>query len=180
MVEANRRRSLSRDGLRWVQERVKRAESALPPAESFDSEARRVVLPKGWSGCDDAERCGLSAAFGKSSLRLVLVRDNLGADCFQLGCLLYDPAADRFASPPVVVDEGGTPSLTPGPTRWTSAREAVPGSCGPYLFDARGSAFLVHRFSCNLDGSKPSSSCEELPGEGIGWLRPGVSVGSPG
>jgi hypothetical protein len=152
----------------------------MAPAESFESGARRIALPKGWSGCDDADRCGLSVAFGKGPLRLVLVRDNLGADCYQLGCLLYDSAANRFASPPVRVDESGTPSLASQPPRWTSAAEAVPGSCGPYLFDATGAAFLARRFLCKLDVAKYKSTCEELSGEGIGWLRPGAVIGSPG
>ena len=178
MVESDQRRSLSRDGQRWLQQQLKRAESATPKGQSFDPGAPRVALPKQWSGCDDAERCGLSAALGP--WRLVLVRDNLGADCFHLGCLLYDPIADRFASPPVLVDEGGMPSLAAQPPRWTSAQEATPGSCGPYRFDERGSAFLAHRFLCRLEGAPSSLRCEELPGDGIGWLRPGAVAGSPG
>jgi hypothetical protein len=179
LVEADRRRSLSRDGLRWVQQQLKWAESPLPPAEGFDPGARRIALPKDWSGCDDSERCGLSTAFGSGSLRLVLVRDNQGTDCFQLACLLYD-AADRFASPPVLMDEDGTPSLARQSPRWTRAQEAVPGSCGPYLFDARSTAFLANRFLCKLEGASPGGTCEELPGEGTGWLRPGSTAGGRG
>jgi hypothetical protein len=180
LVETDRRRSLSRDGLHWLQQQVKRAESPPARAESFDPGARPVALPKDWSGCDDTERCGLSAAFGASSLRLVLVRDDLGADCFHLRCLLHDAATNRFASPPVLLDEGGTASLAPQPARWTSVQQAVPGSCGPYLFDVQGTAFLAHRFLCKLDGAKQSATCEELPGDGIGWLRAGVIAGRPG
>jgi hypothetical protein len=180
LVETDRRRSLSRDGLHWLQQQVKRAESPPARAESFDPGARPVALPKDWSGCDDTERCGLSAAFGASPLRLVLVRDDLGADCFHLRCLLHDAAANRFASPPVLLDEGGTASLAPQPPRWTSVQQAVPGSCGPYLFDTHGTAFLAHRFLCKLDGAKQSATCEELPGDGIGWLRAGVIAGRPG
>jgi hypothetical protein len=180
LVETDRRRSLSRDGLHWLQQQVKRAEFAPARAESFDPGARAVALPKDWSGCDDTERCGLSAAFGTSSLRLVLVRDDLGADCVHLRCLLYDAAADRFASPPMLLDDGGTASLAPQLPRWTSVQQAVPGSCGPYLFDVHGTAFLAHRFLCKLDGAKQSATCEELPGDGIGWLRAGVIAGRPG
>jgi hypothetical protein len=180
MVETDQRRSLAGDGRRWVKEQQKRPEVPAPAAQSFDPGAPRVTLPKGWSGCDDVERCGLAASFGSGALRLVLVRDNLGADCFQLGCLLHDPATDRFATPPVRVDEGGMPTLTAQPTRWTSAADATPGSCGPYRFDEQGSVFLTHRYLCRLDGAASAVTCEELPGEGIGWLRPGAVVGSPG
>ena len=180
MVESNRRRSLSKDGLRWLQEQQKRVESTPPRVESFDPGARRVALPKGWSGCEDAERCGLSAAFGASALRLVLVRDDLGADCFHLGCLLYDPAADRFSSPPVLVDEGGMPSLATQPPRWTSAAEATPGSCGPYRFDESGTALLAHRYLCKLDAASSTIRCDDLAADGIGWLRPGAIAGRPG
>jgi hypothetical protein len=180
MVEADRRRSLSRDGLRWLQAQAKRTESPSPLTENFDSGAHRVALPKGWSGCDEAERCGYSAAFGAGPLRLVLVRDNLGADCFHRGCLLFDPRTKQFASPPVLVDEGGTPSLAPTPPRWTNAREAAPGSCGAYSFDVQGTTFLAHRFLCRLDEAKVNAACEELPGEAIGWLRPGRVAGGPG
>lgn len=180
VVESDERRALSGDGRRWVQQQLKRAETPAPAARGFDPGAPRVALPKGWSGCDDAERCGLAASFGSGPLRLVLVRGNLGADCFQLGCLLYDPATARFASPPVRVDEGGMPSLTAQPARWTSAEDAAPGSCGPYRFDERGGTFLAHRYLCRLEGASSGVRCEELPGEGIGWLRPGVVVGSLG
>ncbi len=180
LVETGARRALSEEGRRWLEGQAKRVESPPSLTEAFDTDAGRVALPKGWSGCDDSERCGRSASFGASPLRLVLARDTQGADCFQRRCLLFDPATKQFASPPVLVDAQGTPSLPAGPPRWASATEAIPGSCGPYRFDGQGTTFVVLQYLCKLDASKTGAACEELPGEGIGWLRPGAVVGSPG
>jgi len=117
----------------------------------------------------------LSVPFGSGPLRLVLGKDNLGADCFHRSCLVFNPETQQFASPPLLVDKEGTPSLAPEPPHWTSAKEASLGACDPYSFDEKGTTFLARRYLCKQNGP-----CQELEGEGIGWMRPGPIVGGPG
>lgn len=180
IVDGDRSHPLTPEGLEWLKGQFHRPATPSPGGEGFGAGAPRVALPEGWSGCEDAERCGASAAFGKGPLRLVLIRDEAGADCFHRSCLLFDPTTHQFASPPVTVDEGGTASLTMRPPRWAGAKDVVPGSCGPYYFDEQATSFLVNRYLCKLDARKIDATCEELSGEGIGWLRPGVIIGEPG
>jgi len=176
LVDSEQRKSFSPDGLRWLKAQTGRSATPSPPVKGFESDAQRVALPEKWSGCDDAERCGLSEAFGAGPLRLVLVKDTQGGgDCFQRSCLLFDPQTKRFSSPPILVDAGGTPSVAPRPPHWTGAKEAAPGACGSYLFDKPGTRFLIRQFLCQLNGD-----CQDLGAEAIGWLQSGVIVGGAG
>lgn len=176
LVDSEQRKPFSPDGLRWLKAQTGRSATPSRPVKGFESDAQRVSLPEKWSGCDDAERCGLSEAFGAGPLRLVLVKDTQGGgDCFQRSCLLFDPQTKRFASPPILTDAGGTPSVAPRPPRWTSAKEALPGACGTYLFDKAGTRFLIRQFLCQLNGD-----CQDLGAEAIGWLQSGVVVGGAG
>ena len=174
LVENNVRRPILPSARRWLEAQTKRTVSRRLTVNELESGAERVALPDKWTGCE-GERCGLSVAFGRSALRLVLVKEDMGADCAHRSCLLFDSVTQRFASPPVLADEQATLSLSAHPPRWTSADQALPGVCGPYLFDAKGTAFLIRSYLCQLD-----AACEPLGGEGIGWLEPGVVVGGPG
>lgn len=181
LVEADARRPFLAAGLRWLKAQARRAVSPRPttsrPRETgFPSDAHRVTLPREWAGCDDEKRCGLSVSFGLSRLQLVLVGDKFGADCWQRSCLLFNPETQTYASPPVIADaETGDLSTAPHPMRWSTLRGARPGVCGPYYFDVIGTTFLVRSYFCTLN-----EGCQQLGGEGIGWLDPGAVVGEPG
>jgi hypothetical protein len=175
-ADSGRRLALLPQGLRWLKAQARRKGKPLHAMQDFDSDAPHVALPANWSGCDEQDNCGLSRSFGSGSLRLVLVKERLSGDCAHRSCLLFNNETRQFASPPVLVRaEDGALSLAPVPVRWTSAEQAVPGSCGPYLFDQQGTRFLVRSFLCTLN-----DACHDLGGEGIGWLQPGVVVGGPG
>lgn len=180
LVGEDRRLPFVDGGRRWLSAQVARAARAAGAMGGFDGgfdpSSARVELPASVAACDDEQRCGLSAALGPQGHRLVLVRDRMGADCWHRGCLLYDPATQRFASPPVVEDEAtGALSATGGPPRWSSAEAARVGVCGPYHLDASQTHILVRRYSCRW-----GVTCADLGGEVLGWVEPGPVVGEPG
>jgi hypothetical protein len=162
-------------GRRWLAAQQARPVSLGHVEATFSSQEQWVELPPAWTGCDAEGRCGLSLAFGKSALRLVLVRESSSGDCTLRGCLLFDPETKRFASPPVVRSEDGRELLAPQPMHWATAVEAQIGLCGPYSFDASGSQFLLSRYLCPLRGP-----CQDLGATALGWLSPGPVVGDPG
>lgn len=175
LLGEERRIPLAEGGRRWLRAQVTRPTRA-PRERGFDASSDRIALPASVAACDDPERCGSSAAYGPHGHRLVLVRDRLGSDCWHRGCLLYDPATDRFASPPVVEDEAtGELSAAGGPSLWSSAEAVRVGVCGPYRFDATETRVLVRRHLCRWD-----ATCLDLAGEALGWLEPGPVVGEPG
>jgi hypothetical protein len=176
LVDNERRLKVLPQGLSWLKAQSQRRGRPLSAVQDFESDAPRVALPANWSGCDEREHCGLSRSFGSASLRLVLVKEGPIGDCAHRSCLLFNNETRQFASPPVLVNaEDGAVSLAPLPARWASAEQALPGSCGPYLFDQQGTHFLVRSFLCTLN-----DACGDIGGEGIGWLQPGTVVGGPG
>jgi hypothetical protein len=122
----------------------------------------KLKLPKKAAQCERPVACGASGAFGDGGKLLVLVREELGGDCIDRACLLYDPGTERFATPPKA-------------EAWGAAQATAPGSCGPYLFDRTQRWFLVDHRLCSLE-----QGCRDVGGESLGWLVPGDSVGVPG
>jgi hypothetical protein len=179
LIASNEPRPLLTNGLSWLKAQAGRSRTRPSISQrrvGFPLNASRVSLPKQWVGCEDEQRCGRSAPFGSSHLQLVLVADKHGADCWQRSCLLFNPDTREFSSPPVIENsETLDLSTAPLPARWTSASEARPGICGPYYFDATGTAFLVRNYLCSVNGE-----CQDLGATGIGWLEPGLVIGEPG
>lgn len=173
VVDGNQRLSLSPSGRRWLAAQAGRKSAPHFAVRELDG-GEQLTLPKSWEGCE-RERCGLSVPFGSGSWRLVLAKESMGADCVHRSCLLFNPDTAQFASPPVLADAQGTLSSAESPPKWTAAERAQPGVCGPYLFDAAGSTFLVRNYLCSLAGS-----CHVLGGEAIGWVDAGAVVGNPG
>lgn len=64
-----------------------------------------------------------------------------------------------FARPPEAVE-------------WRTVVDTQLLTCGPYLFNARGDAFLVSDKVCRLGGG-----CASLDSYASGWLEPGATVG---
>ena len=145
------------DGGAWLKAQLTRAERSVPAASLFG--AQTVSLPASLLACEEEETCGASVPFADRGWQLVLVTDRSGGDCWERACLLHNPKADRFATPP-------------GAQAWLPAAAAKPGSCGPYRFDPSRTAYLVERWLCV--GDRP---CEELAGQALGWLEPGETVG---
>ena len=173
MVENNQRRTFLAQGRRWLAAEAKR--HSVPQFAVLELDVgEHVSLPASWEGCE-RERCGLSVPFGNGSWRLVLVKESTGADCIQRSCLLFNPETQQFASPPVLADTQGTLSMARYPSTWTTAERSVPGLCGPYMFDAKGTTFLVRNYLCSLAGS-----CQELGGDAVGWVAAGTVSGDPG
>lgn len=163
-------------GLTWLKGQTTRSVKTPRQVHFFSSKKKGDELEVSELGCDDRERCGLSVPYGTSHLRLVLVRDRFGADCWHRSCLLFDPETHLFASPPIFENPAtGALSTRSDPRQWSAAKTAVPGICGPYAFDTSGTTFLVRRYLCRLN-----EECQDLGGEVIGWLVPGLIVGEPG
>jgi hypothetical protein len=145
---------LAREGARVA--RSVGAERWLHPADAH------LPLPPARARCEDPEWCGAAQPFAASGWQLVLAEQSEGADCWQFGCLLFDSANGTFGTPP-------------RPSQWGPAEDTPVGPCGPYRFDAAGSAFLIGDLLCAAGGS-----CQPLGGSSIGWLTPGATLGSPG
>jgi len=160
-IEADQgQRSTDLPGKAWLQsERARVARSAGEERWLHPSEPH-VALSPSRAHCEDAEWCGASQAFA-AGWDLVLADQDEGADCWHFGCLLFDSHAGAFGTPPL-------------PSRWGPAEGMPSGPCGPYRFDAAGSAFLVDDLLCTVGGS-----CKALGGTGLGWLTPGVTLGTP-
>ncbi len=148
------------DNQAWFAAELERPARARTKKQGFIGAA--VRLPKKLTGCDLPQACGKSAPFGADGKQLVLVVERTGGDCVVRACLLYDPSSRLFATPPKA-------------RKWAAAQETAPGTCGPYLFDASKSAFLVDHRLCTLE-----QGCRDLGGEALGWLIPGAKVGEPG
>jgi hypothetical protein len=52
-------------------------------------------------------------------------------------CLLHDPAAQTFATPPEA-------------SKWTPAQTLESGTCGPFLFNADASTYLASSVVCRI------------------------------
>jgi hypothetical protein len=148
------------DNQAWFAAELTRPTRGRAKRQSFSG--ARVRLPKKVLSCDLPDACGKTAPFGVSGKQLMLVIERTGGDCLERGCLLYDPSTSLFATPPKA-------------TTWAGAKQTAPGSCGPYLFDASKSAFLVDHRLCTFE-----QGCRDLGGHALGWLVPGENVGEPG
>lgn len=148
------------DGRSWLQAQNARPERSV--GETRALEGKPVRLPRKVVDCEIPEVCGATADFGERDLQLVLVLDKGGGDCWNRGCLLRDPATDRYASPP-------------DREHWGPSDKAKRGPCGLYYFNQPKSAFLVGNRLC-LAGA----ACQDLEGEALGWLNAGDTVGAAG
>jgi hypothetical protein len=150
------------EGRSWLAR--ERARAARPPVEErwLHPSEPHVALPPARARCEDANRCGAALPFAPDSWQLVLTDQSEGADCWHFACLLRDSATGLFGTPP-------------HPARWGPADDMPSGPCGPYRFNADGSAFLVENFICSVAGS-----CRALDGSSIGWLVPGPVLGAAG
>lgn len=162
-IESDRgQRSTNLEGSAWLARESGRVARFAGEERWLHPSDPRVSLPPGRARCEDAEWCGASQRFAASGWELVLAGQSEGADCWQFDCLLLDPRKGAFGTPPQ-------------PSRWGSAEDMPSGPCGPYRFDAPGTAFLVDDLLCAVRGG-----CEALGGSGLGWLTPGVTLGAPG
>jgi len=137
----------------WFTAEQKRAKHPLGP-DPFPSTAKKHKVPGNVGTCRvDAKeeygksRCGQAIPFGATGAELVVV----GADaerCPASQCQLYDPKTKKFS--PV-------PGLDP-------ADEAAP-SCGPFLFNSTGTAYLIKDQAC------PDNHCGTSGKLAIGWLE---------
>lgn len=148
------------EGRAWLQAQLERPSRAVPERRDFSEE--RLRLPKQLLDCEDAATCATTAAFGTRPWQLVLVMDKAGGDCWNRGCLLYDPGSKLYASP---LERD----------RWGSATQAKRGPCGLYYFNEAQSSFLVGSSLCSTQGA-----CQKLNGVALGWLEPGDTVGAVG
>jgi hypothetical protein len=105
--------------------------------------------------------CGRPIPFDGSGVEIVVTSFERG-DCVHLGCNLYDPAKNKFGTPPVA-------------TTWGKLDDVPPGPCGVYHFDRTGARFLVQTSLCVVGGK-----CEALGGDAVGWLGEDVRVGTEG
>jgi hypothetical protein len=163
-LEVDEERSDEIAGHAWLErERTRRSRS---PSQrlvlGLDSdEHSRAKLPRARLHCEDKELCGASVSFPGSSHEQLVITDQSEGDCQHLQCLLFNPENDTFGTPPV-------------PKSWGSAQSVASGSCGPYRFNADGSAFLVDDQLCS------AGACQPLGGTAVGWLEPGTVVGASG
>jgi hypothetical protein len=150
------------EGRAWLQRESHRPVRHSGAERWLHPSGAQVRLPLERARCDDAQWCGAAQALGTSGLQLVLADQSEGADCWQFGCVLFNPQNGTYATPPQ-------------PARWGTAQDTPSGSCGPYRFDAAGRTLLVDDLYCAALGR-----CEPLGGVAIGWLAPGDTLGAPG
>jgi hypothetical protein len=155
-------RSTELEGRAWLARESGRVARPAGEERWLHPSDAHVALSPDRARCEEAEWCGASQPFAASGWELVLAEQSQGADCWQFGCLLREPRSGAFGTPPQ-------------PSRWGPAEDMPSGPCGPYRFDAPGTAFLVNALLCAVGGS-----CAELGGAAIGWLTPGVTSGAPG
>jgi hypothetical protein len=144
-------------GAAWLKDQWQRPPRPSAAAHvSFDAKSR-APRPKDLSVCEEESLCGTSAPFGARGWRLLVTTHECGDFCYT-GCLLWDPAAKRWAVPDERLDWVENPATT--------------GSCGRYAFDAAGTRWAIGARVCRADGP-----CRELNGRALGWLPPGPTVG---
>ena len=144
----------------WLHSQLARPARADGKRQEFSK--RRVRLPAKVLDCADKADCGTTVPFGARGLDLVRVLDKPGGDCIERACLLRDRRTHLFASPLQT-------------EVWGSAETTRKGTCGLFLFDQAGTAFLVGNHLC-----LPGHPCEDLGAHALGWLVPGDTVGAPG
>jgi hypothetical protein len=156
-----RRRFPARDGQAWLARERRRPLRAVPRLQRFEANGLHVELPPGRAQCDDAQICGAALPFGPRGWRLLVANESEDGDYPEYGCLLHDPKARAFSTPPE-----GRP--------WGPAADTTSGSCGPFPFDSSGATYLASDLVCRV-----GEVCTSL-GEGvaIAWLEPGVLLSS--
>jgi hypothetical protein len=149
------------DGRAWLARERRRSVRPVPPLQRFAAGGQRVALPAHPAQCDDPQICGAAVPFGRSGWQLLVAHEDHAGDFPEYACLFHDARTDAFATPPEA-------------RSWGPAGEAPSGSCGPYAFNADGTVYLAENVVC-----KVGLACATLRGGiGIGWLEPGVMVGS--
>jgi hypothetical protein len=149
-------------GAAWLGAQLARAPGAVRVARRdfpFDGSPAAPLSARG-ARCPAAP-CGRPISFDGSGVQLVVTSFDQG-DCIHLGCHLYDPAAKKFATPPVA-------------RAWGDLDRTPAGPCGVYHFDRSGKRFLVETSLCAVGGA-----CQDLGGDAVGWLSGGVDVGTSG
>lgn len=150
------------EGLRWLAAERTRPFRPQPAPERHKFAEPVLPLPAARLDCEDPKACARRVNFGAFGLDLVIVQDRLGGDCWVKGCVLYDPVAEQFATPP-------------RPENFGPLTETALGPCGVYRFNPSGTAFLLDDLLCVKD-----RGCEKVGREVLGWRVPGAWVGEAG
>jgi hypothetical protein len=149
-------------GRAWLRAQAGRApRPSRPERRDFSSAKPAPKAARAGLTCTTSDQCGTAIPFDGLGRLLVVVEHSMG-DCHHYGCRLYEPATQRFATPPAASSWGPRAGVPAGP-------------CGLYRFDRSGRRFLVGDHVCAVGGA-----CEDLGGEAIGWLVPGADVGTDG
>jgi hypothetical protein len=146
------------DGRAWLAGERSRPVRAEPAWAEFDVHGPHAPLPSARAECDETEICGAALPFGES-WQLVVAGDQSG-DFEHHFCLLYDPTARAFATPPSAAT-------------WGDAAKLESGSCGPYFFNTSNDAYFHSSTVCRVGG--PCVELDDAYAEG--WVVPGAGVG---
>jgi hypothetical protein len=135
----------------WFAAQEHRTRRDVPPGFT-KKVARPHKVPKGVGTCRaDAkeelgkDECGHGLEFGATGSELVVVSAN-AEKCPAKQCRLYDGAAKKYLPVPGV-----------------AADDAEAPTCGPFLFDATGTSYLVDDQVC-------ASTCAPVGKLAVGWL----------
>jgi len=136
----------------WFAAEEKRAKRVSPPNfSSLISKPHKVPRDVGTCHSDAKQEygkatCGRGVPFGSTGLELVIVgaTDN----CPVNHCQLFDPRTNKY-----------------GPVPGTGAEDAETTTCGPFVFDAAGTSYLVQDKVCG-----PGLACTSVGNLAIGWL----------
>jgi hypothetical protein len=151
--------TLTPEGTSWLVRELGRTERVVAAPLRFSGPDPDVPRPETGRTCEDAT-CGATLPFGTRSWQLVVVETSVRAGCSRAACLLREAKTGGYATPPEADHFG--PALG-----------AQPGPCGPYLFNQDGSSFLVGDVACS-----PQRGCQKLQGQALGWILPGVTLGT--
>jgi hypothetical protein len=110
----------------------------------------KVPVPADMCQSDDPDGCGEATSFGTTKLHVVVTEYSCGDACYT-GCVLYDPATKKFASPTET-------------SSWGKAAKA--GECTEYAFDSDGKTYYSASMRCVLD--KGVTCTDDTPWSYIG------------
>jgi hypothetical protein len=151
-------------GAAWLDAQLTRAPGAVRAARReflLDGSPAAPAFSRRGSKCP-ASPCGSPIPFDGSGVELVVTSFEQG-DCVHLACHLYDPAAKKFATPPLA-------------RSWADLDRTSGGPCGVYHFDRSGKHYLIETNLCTVGGA-----CRDLGGDAVGWLSGrGADVGTSG
>ncbi len=136
----------------WFAAEEKRTKRAIPPRfSSLISKLHKVPRDVGTCHTDVKQEsgkatCGRGVPFGSTGLELVVVgaTDNCPAN----HCQLFDATTKKYI-----------------PVPGTSTEDAEARTCGPFVFDAAGTSYLVEDKVCG-----PDRACTSVGKLAIGWL----------